>query len=156
MKGEYLISICLVSLLFISACNNGSEIQEAKTKCSDSDGRDGYTSKSTVIAGSGFEGTDSCIIKAPDPMLPEKGLVQNRVEKCSSTVNRNGCYVEEFYCDGDNLASEVYQCPEGCKDGACVSVSEASGECTDYTEKISCLIDTRCAWGDVSGCIKNG
>ena len=156
MRGVYWTSVCLVSLLFISACSNGGDIQEAKTKCSDYDGREGYTSKSTAVSGSGLDGTDSCILNIPNPILPEKGLVQNRVEKCSSAVNRDKCYVEEFYCDGDNLASEVYQCPEGCKDGACVSISEASGECTDYTEKNPCLIDVRCAWGDVSGCIKNG
>lgn len=159
MRGEYLIGLCLVSLLFVSACAlsgvrdyDGSD----KTKCSDPDGRDGYISKSTVISGSGLEGTDSCIINLSNLTLPEAGLVQNRVEKCSSTVNREGCYVEEFYCDGDNLASEVHKCPEGCKDGACASVSEASGECTDYTEKNPCLIDNRCAWGEISGCIKNG
>jgi len=159
MRGEHLVGLCLVFLLSVSACtipNASDDYGVSEVKCSDLDGREGYASKSTVISGSGLEGTDSCIINVPNMTLPEAGLVQNRVERCSSAVNREGCYVEEFYCEGDNLASEVHLCPEGCKDGACASVSESGGECKDYIEKDPCLVDNRCAWGEISGCIKNG
>jgi len=69
--------------------------------CTDSDGGKNYTVKGTASSGpsTGLPATDFCID--------------------SKTLN-------EYYCDGFDVASEEYDCEFGCSDGRCVEKS-----CTD-------------------------
>jgi len=51
---------------------------------------------------------------------------------------KGGKYIKEFYCKNDRSRYELYSCPEGCKDGACIKLVM---NCTDsdgglnYAEK---------------------
>ena len=64
-------------------------------QCTDSDGGSNYSVKGTASDSSGKTGTDSC------------------------TADKRG--VIEFSCEGNNLASKTFSCPNGCLDGACIS-----------------------------------
>ena len=36
----------------------------------------------------------------------------------------SGKAVKEFYCDGNGIKSETFECPNGCNDGACIKGKE--------------------------------
>ncbi|MBW2991408.1 hypothetical protein KY348_06940 [Candidatus Woesearchaeota archaeon] len=72
----------------------------AETKCSDSDGgKDQYVAGRTCV-GSECK-ADSCITLCADP---------------------GGCRAQliEYYCDGNNIESQMFECPNGCSSSACI------------------------------------
>ncbi len=76
------------------------------TECTDSDGGRDYYKKGTVTLSSGVSRTDTCTYctgLAPSPVY------------CGAVV--------EYYCEGNQIKSETFVCPNGCKDGACVSAT---------------------------------
>jgi cysteine-rich repeat protein len=84
--------------------------------CTDSDGGINYTVKGTRISQEGTF-TDYC---------------KNSTAVSEPITNSPGPYLLELYCQSDtNPGSEIYLCPNGCVDGACVPPKEKTGVCTD-------------------------
>ncbi len=135
--------------------------------CYDSDGGINYYIKgyvSTNYNGQDINNKvfDSCI--SPDPNYPNQSI---GVDSCSG----QNCQVEDFYCDGyKGPYGSFYNCPYGCKDGACINQTAVCGNgildpgetcdganfggiksCTEYSQSFSggtlkcapsCQIDT--------------
>ena len=89
MKKRYII-IGIVLLVIFSGC-----LQESpENKCTDSDNGTKYYVKGTVIANSGFSGTDFCY------------------------AGTN--YLQEYFCHEDKSGgTQVYECRYDCEEGAC-------------------------------------
>ena len=83
----------------------------AAPSCSDSDGgRDYYTRGQTSDAD--YERTDFC----------EDLRSGNEAEACAGEY----CILREYYCGDDGKIKEsVYNCPNGCRNGACADVSQS-------------------------------
>jgi|GEM_PF-6615718 len=81
--------------------------------CTDSDGGKDYYEKGTVkrcfLGGECEEATDSC-------------------EQCTGLLPVSvECFaVREYYCEGNQIKSEIYKCPKNCVDGACITEEEKS------------------------------
>ena len=58
----------------------------------------------------------------------------------------------EYYCLDNQVASESYECPTSCQDGACIKIED---ECTINLDERTCLDDGNCYWDqETSGCYK--
>ncbi|OYT35124.1 MAG: hypothetical protein B6U87_00915 [Candidatus Aenigmarchaeota archaeon ex4484_52] len=91
-------------------CYNGACVDEIpksseNNNCTDSDGGKNYYVKGTLTAKNGEQITDYC---------------------------SNDYYVKEYFCptNYDGIDSVDYNCPNGCKDGACINLS-GDGETTE-------------------------
>lgn len=85
-------------------------VEECGVSCTDSDGGKDYYVKGTatgIFGGQQSSFTDSC---------------------CSgnSCDLDNGESVLETYCEGEYIRTEVFDCPNGCQDGACVNATTPS------------------------------
>jgi len=92
-------------------CSNGACINVNETQaCTDSDGGSNYYVKGTT---KGIDGTKT------DYCGKEEG------------VSDNPNQLVEYFCNpvGQNLNNEIYICPYGCKDGACINAT-ATPSCT--------------------------
>ncbi|MFO8016687.1 MAG: hypothetical protein R6U32_06280 [Candidatus Woesearchaeota archaeon] len=122
-----------------SGCNNGVCEGGDDKKCTDSDnGKDYYTKgtiDSTGADGKPFTNTDRCM---PSDAELFPGML------------------EENYCRFDGMAEvEFYDCPNGCKDGACILDSTAQ-PVEETEEEVKCVFDNsgsrqRC-YSDEGGC----
>lgn len=95
---------------------NARDIEEKE--CMDSDGGRNYYLKGTARYSWQTEAqgmTDKCIYV---PGYPEE---YTEVESCEGP----NCFLNEVECVDDNPTAHNYNCPGGCKDGACIKV------CTD-------------------------
>lgn len=83
--------------------------------CTESDGGKDYYTKGTSSYPHGPLGadTDSCTIQSPG------STEQMPVEECEGG---DDCHVIELFCtpQGEKLDFEIYNCPNGCQDGACI------------------------------------
>ncbi|MGV8176951.1 MAG: hypothetical protein ACP5NX_04070 [Candidatus Bilamarchaeaceae archaeon] len=110
-------------------CSNGACSVPANTRCNDSDGMD-ITKKGSVFTaltnGWGAISADYCI---------------------------NSAQVREYYCNGSNLASQVFNCPSGftCSNGACLSFSKFN--LTLNTTITKCTDSDNGKNGDVKGMV---
>lgn len=78
----------------------------APSNCTDSDGGKDYYTKGRVSVGEG----DS--IGISDDWCPVAG--------------GSFKYVEEYFCEDNEISSEMYECPNGCSDGACIQSSSGA------------------------------
>jgi len=105
-------------------CENGCSQGTCLTKtpiCYDSDSSDDYFKKSYVTIDDGATKTyDSC--------ATEQGCVS---ESCINSLS-------EFYCDNSNIKVKFYNCPKGCKDGACIA------ECMDSDKDSYSICNNDC------------
>ena len=85
--------------------------------CTDTDGGKDYYIKGTVKrCQTSTTGGVACEI-ATDECRNCTGLLPSPVE----------CFaVKEYYCDGTEIKSEIYTCPNNCENGACVKKTEPS------------------------------
>ncbi len=100
---------------FIKVNKNDNSIAEKKliyvtivsiiATCTDSDGGKNYYTKGTVAKGSDFR-TDFCLV-------------------AGGTFR----YVNEYYCENNEIRDEVYECPNSCDNGACLSTACGNGIC---------------------------
>ena len=101
------MSVSIAILIIISM---GFVVGENNISCTDSDGGQNYNVKGTVSYGN-----------------------WTRIDRCGSYDNNpsnNLNDLNEFYCRSDGEpVEEVYTCPNGCKDGACLK--EITPACTD-------------------------
>jgi len=81
--------IIAIGLYFLIPKFTGNVVSQSN--CIDSDGKDYYT-KGNVEQGPTINGIDYCYNKEQ---------------------------LKEYYCEEDTLKVEVYNCPDGCVDGAC-------------------------------------
>ena len=88
------------------ACINISKVIEETETCTDSDGGSNYYKRGVTISTRGAA-IDACLNKGSD--LPEH----------QNTLN-------EYICneDGDVYGGQNYECPYGCRDGACIKSTE--------------------------------
>jgi len=89
----------------IPISNRPTANQIKSVECADSDGGTNYYVKGTVTV-SGQSVTDFCW-NYRDNYGPCEG-------------NMSGCVLVEHYCAGNQIGKTQYNCPNGCKDGACV------------------------------------
>jgi hypothetical protein len=96
-------------LEIISSSNNSTTIT-----CIDSDAGKDYFVKGKAIDTTGQHGyfQDKC--------MSEDGM--KNVTECTGS----SCRLLEGYCDGNNLMNIAYTCPNGCRDGACVTTTNVT------------------------------
>ena len=85
-------------------CTNGVCINQATT-CTDSDGGKDYYKKGIITWG-GSTDSDIC---GKDTQLGNHPVTQNTLR--------------EIWCQDNRIYNELFECPEGCKDGVCVKES---------------------------------
>lgn len=93
-----------------------NEISE-EVVCVDSDGLDPYNKGKVEIEENIFY--DTCKIST-DNVCNSYGCEGLLVNNCSG----EDCFVDEYICVGDGLRHFPYNCPNGCKDGACIMYRE--------------------------------
>src|SRR3989344_6355452 len=116
-----LIIACLVlALMVVTVCADENQTNTTTT-CTDSDGGINYYVKGTLTI-QGKEGylTDACQIKTGNASYTS-------TDSCFG----NDCYLEEAYCYSSSKSyrtypADYYNCPNGCKDGACLSTAQPS------------------------------
>jgi hypothetical protein len=110
-----------------NGCKDGTCVKQVQT-CTDSDGGKNYYVKGNVISADHPSSYDTCrnVYKNAGGSLQS-----DPVESCTGS----NCYVQELYClSNNNLGYEEVPCPNGCKDGACISI--------DYVkEQVKCVFD---------------
>ena len=93
-----------------NGCEDGACIKN-ETVCTDSDGGKNYFIRGKTFGldkdGKYVERTDNCMAIAPQ--CKPGG-------ECPPAVH----YVEEYYCYNSRVVSDMFECPNGCEDGACV------------------------------------
>ncbi len=102
-------------------CSNGQcTSQSTANTCNDTDGGKDYYVNGKLSYGS-FVDYDNCL------ELTSQGYIMN--DNCVSA----NCYINEGFCDSTKSYSgmplwfdQSFKCPNGCKDGACVSQSQPS------------------------------
>ena len=94
-------------------CRNGACIEGSESMgiCYDSDGGKDLNEKGDVV-GYGGTGEDSCWVSFNSNPELEGGYGPD----CSG----EGCYVYEYYCEGDQKKYEIIRCPNGCSEGECL------------------------------------
>ena len=104
-------------------CSNGACISDPSTQaCAETDNGVNYYLKGNVldIAHGNANYWDSCIL----PNNPDNAL------EGGWTPVSQGDYIIEYYCGPNNYQYTLYQCPNGCKDGACVLL-DSTTSCKD-------------------------
>ena len=83
-------------------------------KCTDSDSGLNYYVKGFV--------SDQYTQNLPKGKLYDSCAVKNSQNNYDfiNSCGGNNCFLSEYYCDGASHNTNIYQCPYGCKDGACV------------------------------------
>ncbi|HLD48856.1 MAG TPA: hypothetical protein VJB11_00670, partial [archaeon] len=116
-----LIIACLVLALMVVTVFADENQTNTTTTCTDSDGGINYYVKGTLTI-QGKEGylTDACQIKTGNASYTS-------TDSCFG----NDCYLEEAYCYSSSKSyrtypADYYNCPNGCKDGACLSTAQPS------------------------------
>ena len=136
-SGNYTITFKVTDQQGLSAKSTITvQVGGGVTTCTDSDGGKNYYKKGTVTLGAESK-TDSCTYctGACQPSIP-----------CNVTCGA----VVEYYCASDKIKSEIYVCPNGCEEGACIKtcVPNCAGkECGDDGCGGSCgtcLINEEC------------
>jgi hypothetical protein len=118
---------------FICTCQSTNEENTSKS-CTDSDGGKNYYTKGTLV-------------------VKENGATTTIVDVCSA----DGITLHEWYCGVDNSEEvQQYTCPNGCKDGACIQVSNPCDlESTSLDTKPECEA-AGCDWlTNTNGCGSN-
>ena len=93
---------------------SGTCQKDCTNKCTDSDGGVDYNTKGTVYYGL-ENATDFC---------------WNYGDSYGPCEGKNGCVLAEHYCNKDGTVGKLtYDCPNGCKNGACDYVD--TPKCTD-------------------------
>ena len=98
-----------------------------KPICTDSDGGINYNVKGYASAQITNTTQTGDALKAEDT--------------CSLDVGTYGLLFE-YYCQNNKITHVTYNCPNGCKDGACVLKNDCSG----FNELDSCLNNASCYW----------
>lgn len=96
-------------------CRNGACIKgnENIGICFDSDNGKNTNERGSIV-GYGGSGRDECWVSAD-------GINGGSTNECGEELVIAGqCYVNEWYCDGDNKANEKIKCPNGCLNGVCL------------------------------------
>ena len=94
-------------------CYKGVCLEEEATSCTDSDGGKNYYEFGEVLVN-------------PDTNLESEHAdycslgYKNKVTECSATQDE--CLLYEMHCDSndDSAVAKAFQCPNGCKNGACL------------------------------------
>jgi len=107
-------------------------------KCTDSNGQEAYDSTSFEIKLGPIE-EPTCTDSDGGRDYYMKGIVSygnwTRTDRCGlydNNPSNDPNDLNEFYCrsDGEGV-EEVYKCPNGCKDGACLNQTQQNATCTD-------------------------
>jgi len=114
----------------------------ASESCTDSDGGKNYYEKGYIHANFGHQHNidreDRCAI-ITQGSIEEGSYYSTYVGSCGG----NNCYIEEHFINTsyDYCAGEVdmYNCPNGCKDGACVNETVPEGQCCYFESSGSCI-----------------
>jgi hypothetical protein len=102
------IALVGIILLFTDGVTGNAH----STSCIDSDGGKNY--KSRGLVGVGIASAEDTCLRFPD--LAYAG---------PDNAVKDGLYLAEAYCkDGVQVAFDVYTCPKGCVNGACVQAFE--------------------------------
>jgi len=95
--------------------------------CTDSDGGVSYYVKGSVFTPNELSKSknDTCYIQ--DLEYPGRNYIG--VSSCTG----DNCYVDEWSCDSQTASStsDLFKCPNGCKDGACIRSFCGNGICED-------------------------
>lgn len=94
--------------LDVSVLENGTGKGEVGVTCTDSDGGMDYYTKGYIVTEEGIRSDDECY----------------------SHYSGNENDLLEYYCTGDSLEpalGQVYECPTGCSDGACIGGGKNGG-----------------------------
>jgi hypothetical protein len=101
-------------------------------ECTDTDGGMAYEVKGTVSGVTdGFDHPDFCIL---NPTI-QSGVIISDMGKMVSSCSGSNCYLIETFCPQDywsntqRMIHTGYACPNGCSNGACVSIVQQS--CTE-------------------------
>lgn len=108
-----------------NGCQDGACINETveptpepeppEEECSDSDGGINYYTAGETCAGGECK-DDKCTIKVSSDTY-------NDVTACSG----DDCYLFEYACNGSIFWADIYNCPNGCQDGACLPAPSSVG-----------------------------
>ena len=114
---KYKIFIRTISSNCFTGCvddmsdNYFSIIGEGTQTCTDTDGGRDYYKRGGVSKCYG----NTCTTPTPDFCIQFD---------MPSNPTYSGKAVKEYYCDGNEIKSETFECPNGCEDGACVKGKE--------------------------------
>jgi len=104
--------------------------EDCKSICQDSDGGKNYYEYGYTIHPAG--NWDRCSVPLDDPRCDAAGgLVSGMCDLTSNECYGDDCYVTETFCRNNWPSQEAYECPNGCKDGACIS------DCSTHSIKIT-------------------
>lgn len=56
-------------------------------------------------------------------------------DNCHTAPSETGKYVSEYICEGNLMDRKVFECPNGCEDGACLSTGRTIVSCSDSDGK---------------------
>jgi hypothetical protein len=122
-----------------NSCPNGclDGVCRGTAACEDTDGGKNYVVKGTASgssAGGWANIADTCI----EDVVATTGVI---------TPIASSNYLKETFCSGNQIVSEVVQCPEGCEDGKCktsenlVKYCRGGFSCNQFNEN-----PENCAW----------
>ncbi len=94
--------------------------------CYDSDGGKNYYTAGETCAGGECK-DDQCTIKVSSD-------THNHVTSCSG----DDCYLFEFACSGSTFWADIYNCPNGCLDGACIGAPAPTPTATAIPTPVVC------------------
>jgi len=115
-------------------------VTDSAKECTDSDGGKEYYVKGS-ISGKYIETNQDVDI---DDVCT---LNEQLIGSCEEGSN---CKLVEYYCENGYVNLITYECPNGCKYGACIKLEN---ECSVKTEMNYCLDDKNCYWDqETDGC----
>ncbi|MEK6835823.1 MAG: dockerin type I repeat-containing protein [Nanoarchaeota archaeon] len=98
----------------------GTCVETPPTTCADSDGGKNYYVKGVSEGITSWDGNKQTVL-----------------DVCQTNVNEEFVFLDEYYCSDNKINVERYTCPNGCKDGACISDKNVDLSVTDITYKIT-------------------
>ncbi|RKY95608.1 MAG: hypothetical protein DRQ03_08640 [Candidatus Hydrothermota bacterium] len=132
-------------------------VKKPTGECRDSDGGRDYYKKGTVTLTKSLDGKVKYLESRTDTCTYCTGLGPDTAT-CGAVV--------EYYCEGNQIKSETFVCPNGCKDGACISVvtttttlpgtttttlvtttTMPAPKCKDFDNCLEC-VNNGCEWCD--------
>jgi hypothetical protein len=112
------------------------DTSDCQAYCTDSDGGKNYNARGTVTLGSASQ-TDSCT------------YCTGACEPGSDCAPVSCGGVVEYYCDGNSIQSETWQCR--CEEGACVQVTGASISAAERSASVGGIVTVPITISNVNG-----
>lgn len=110
--GTIIFVVALISVIFFALILGKGVNAQTSSQCTDSDGGNDHYVKGVLSGTAGqYVYTDAC------------GSGTNKIPKAN--------HLQEWDCSGKHVTLENFNCPNGCKDGACVQKEFSYANCSD-------------------------